>query len=142
MSLNPKQELFCRKLIECAYNQTEAYCQAYPDSTRDAARASASELLTNPSTIERIHELQDEHAKKDFHNAQWVKHQFVELVRSCLIENDNTGANSALDKLAKITGAYEADNEQQRNKTPDNVTVTLESTDKSPSEVSEPIPDK
>ena|SRR3990167_2324443 len=58
--LNPKQELFCKyyatNIAETIGNGTKAYLLAYPDSSEDAARSSASDLLTNPNIIARLKE--------------------------------------------------------------------------------------
>ncbi len=65
LSLTPKQERFCvlyTKDKECFGNGSKAYIEAYSiDPTKkgslNAARSSASELLTNPNILERIREL-------------------------------------------------------------------------------------
>jgi len=45
--LNPKHEAFINEYLSC-FNGTKAYLKVYPDSSEDAARGSASDLLTNP----------------------------------------------------------------------------------------------
>lgn len=58
MPLNDKQIEFCKQYIACKCNGTKAYMAAYPDSTEEAARSSASDLLSNPSVKEYIAKLE------------------------------------------------------------------------------------
>lgn len=57
MSLNPRQKRFA-ELYHRYGNATQAYLEAYPDSGEEAARRSASDLLTNPDIVEAITQLE------------------------------------------------------------------------------------
>lgn len=62
VKLTDKQELFCKLFATDKLlfgNGTRAYLEAYPDSSPEAARRSASDLLTNPDILKRIDELMD-----------------------------------------------------------------------------------
>jgi phage terminase small subunit len=54
--------VFCREYV-LDWNATRAYQLAYPDSGYDAARSSASALLTNPNIKAYIEHLQEDLAK-------------------------------------------------------------------------------
>jgi phage terminase small subunit len=45
--LSEKHLAYCEEYLQC-WNQTEAYCRVYPDSSREAAMRSASQLMRNP----------------------------------------------------------------------------------------------
>ncbi len=55
--LNERQEVFCKEYIY-DWNATRAYQIAFPDSSYNAARSSASTLLTNSNIQAYIKELQ------------------------------------------------------------------------------------
>lgn len=59
IELSPEHEVFCLEL-SVENNQTKAYMRAYPDSGYEAARRSASSLMTNPDIIERVKQLREE----------------------------------------------------------------------------------
>ncbi|HYC32375.1 MAG TPA: terminase small subunit [Gemmatimonadales bacterium] len=60
---NPRHERFCEEYLE-DLNATAAYQRAYPGAKPAAARASAAQLLANPSVADRIAELQAERAAR------------------------------------------------------------------------------
>lgn len=60
VKLTMKQEQFCQYFAtdrDMFGNGTQAYLEAYPDSSPEAARRSASDLLTKPDVLKRINEL-------------------------------------------------------------------------------------
>jgi phage terminase small subunit len=61
-SLNERQKKFCEGYI-FDWNATRAYMAAYPDTTYDSARVSASTLLTNPNIKAYIEELKSKTAE-------------------------------------------------------------------------------
>jgi phage terminase small subunit len=61
--LSPQHERFCREYI-IDENGTRAYMRAYPKSSYDSARNSASELLAKPCIKARIEELRDERNRR------------------------------------------------------------------------------
>jgi len=65
--LNPKHELFINEYLQ-TFNATRSYLKIYPDSGEEAARRSASDLLTNPdikSEIEKRIDLLRERVPSD-----------------------------------------------------------------------------
>ena len=61
MSLNPKQTKFCYEYIAHRFNGTAAYKAAYGDMDDEAAKASASRLLSNANVENFIKELTEKH---------------------------------------------------------------------------------
>ena len=62
--LNDKQKAFCDHLLtDAAMNATQAYKKAYPDSSDQAAKTSASDLLTNPNVKAYLDERKAERSK-------------------------------------------------------------------------------
>lgn len=51
--LRPEHQQFINELFVC-WNQTEAYRRVYPESSEEAARRSASDLLTKPDILSEI----------------------------------------------------------------------------------------
>ena len=54
MSMKPEHEMFCLKYLALSFNGTKAYMAVYPGSSADAAKSSASDLLTKPNVRERV----------------------------------------------------------------------------------------
>lgn len=66
--LTEQQELFCEYYstdTEFFGNGVKSYMKAYPDSSYESARRSASDFLTNPDILARINELLDDMALND-----------------------------------------------------------------------------
>ncbi|HEY1192199.1 MAG TPA: terminase small subunit [Gemmata sp.] len=57
MALTAQQELFCKELIACKFNATEAYRRAYPKAKPTSVQPSASRLLSNVMVQVRVSEL-------------------------------------------------------------------------------------
>lgn len=55
MALSPKHKVFIDAYIK-TWNVTDAYCAAYPKSSREAARANGARLIANDSIAEEIAE--------------------------------------------------------------------------------------
>lgn len=60
--LTEKQKQFCENYV-FDWNATRSYLAAYPDSGYDAARSSASDLLTKPNILAFIEQLKTETAR-------------------------------------------------------------------------------
>lgn len=73
IDLNPKQELFCKLFAsdrEFFGNGVQSYIEAYEPSQSkpgwyNSARASASQLLTNPNILKRINQIFEEGGLND-----------------------------------------------------------------------------
>lgn len=55
--LKPEHRVFAENYV-IEWNATQSYLIAYPNSSYDSARSSASDLLTNPNIAEYIEEIQ------------------------------------------------------------------------------------
>ena len=70
-TLKIEHQKFLLNLVCQGMNQTNAYIDCYPDSSPEAAKSSASELLTNPNVREAYKELQSELKEKAQISADW-----------------------------------------------------------------------
>lgn len=75
------------------------------------AKVQGSKLLTHPNVVALVKKLRDEQRDKTVIDRQWILDKFQEIAESPK-ESGQTRA-TALDKMAKIVGAYERDNEQK-----------------------------
>jgi phage terminase small subunit len=73
--LNDKHEKFCLEYV-IDFNATRAYLRAYPDSTEEAARRSAADLLTKPDIQERISKLKE----KTFHKISVTREKVIQEI--------------------------------------------------------------
>ena len=103
---NPCHEAFCFEYMKNGFNATKAYMSVYPDTKGPSARASSSELLTNPNITIRIAEIQDELAENWGIDIQEVVNSIKETRALAKSQNDFNAANKSDDMLLKIRGAY------------------------------------
>lgn len=75
--MNLKQQRFCDEYLKDG-NGTRAYMTAYPDSSEESARSSASDLLANPNVKQYIEE-----KNREIHNSKICD---VEEIRQLLSE--------------------------------------------------------
>ena len=67
-------------MVERGMNQTNAYMDAYPDSSHDSARSSVCDVLAIPSVKEALQELKDEQRERAAVDHDWALSKLVELV--------------------------------------------------------------
>lgn len=119
--LSVQQELFVKHVID-GKPQSEAYKLAgYKTGTRNSLDVKASQLLRNPKVSLALSELRNKIAKKTEWNVERLVISFENIFkRSMQVEAvldhegnstgeyryDSTGANKALENIAKIIGAY------------------------------------
>jgi phage terminase small subunit len=108
MSLTDKQRAFVDEYLVNGFNATQAYLKAYPDSSEEAARSSASALLTNPNVKSIIEEEQKESRKR----ARMSKDDKLDLIEEILLEQEER----TLDKLKaiEIHNKMTGDNEPEK----------------------------
>jgi phage terminase small subunit len=139
--LTPKMQAFVAAWAKTSGNASEAYRQSYDTSRMDDAtvRKRASELLQHEGVRAAIDQLRKAAADKAEVDVAWIMAQLVENVEIAMgrkhiklraqrrdretgavdvVENDVTDrdgnvAAKSLDLLARMVGAYEADNAQQ-----------------------------
>ncbi len=140
LELNLKQKTFCQEYI-IDFNGTRAAISA--GYSKNSAKEIASENLTKPNIQRYINELINKRNERLEFTQDDVLRDLIEVKNRCMQKvpvmyydkenkeykqetNENgdgvwkfdaQGANSALDKLAKHVGFYEADNQQQQSKT-------------------------
>lgn len=112
MSLSDKQAAFVREYLVDANGAAAARRAGYSEN---AARVTASKLLAKPAIKAALAAGQAELAEATGISAQTVVRDLYETYREAREAGDFGPAVSALDKLAKHTGAYETDNAQKRN---------------------------
>lgn len=138
--LNEKQKKFCQEYI-IDFNGAQAAIRA--GYSKKTAKEIASENLTKPNIQRYLNELINKRNERLEFSQDDVMRDLIEVKNRCMQkvpvlyydkqdkmlkqevdENgegvwkfDAQGANSALDKLARHVGFYEADNKQQQNKT-------------------------
>lgn len=97
--LNDKQILFCHEYLK-DLNATQAYMRAYPDSSEAAARASASELLTNPNIVALVATLNKERLERVIGDADEVLREVFRLARQDIgAIFDDTGLPKSIHEL-------------------------------------------
>ncbi len=87
--LTEKQKAFCAEYI-FDWNASRSYKLAYPDSTEDAARVSASRLLTNPNIQAYIKEIQLDLEKTTGISRQMVIREHQKVAFSSIAHLHNT----------------------------------------------------
>ena len=123
--LNEKQKQFCEEYI-IDLNGTQAAIRAgYSEKT---ANRIASELLSKLDIQEYICELKNKRSERVRYSQDELMRDILEVKNRCMQANpvldkegnemgiwkfDSTGANKALDILAKHVGFYETDNKQK-----------------------------
>ena len=107
-TLKSEWQKFLLNLVCQGMNQTNAYIDCYPDSSPEAAKSSASELLTNPNVSEAYKELQSELKEKAQISAEWVMNGLVELINDAKNEDkvDVNALKGCYNELNKMIGGH------------------------------------
>lgn len=120
--LTDQQRKFCDLYLANGLNASKAYQEAYPKcKTEASARASASQLLTNPNVSEYLAVQAQKVTEKAEVSAEWVIANFKKIAERCMqaepvmefdpdskemVESgeykfDSTGANTALTRIGQ-----------------------------------------
>lgn len=107
-TLKKEWQKFLLNLVYEGMNQVNAYMDAYPDSSYNAARDSATKLLANPDIGEAYKELQSELKEKAQVSAEWVLNNIVELVKEARLEDktDYNAIKGLLNEANKMIGGH------------------------------------
>lgn len=107
-TLKKEWQKFLLNLVYEGMNQVNAYMDVYPDSSYDAARRSASELLTNPDIDEAYKELKAELKERAQIDVDWVLNNIVELVNEARTEEkkDYNAIKGLLNEANKMIGGH------------------------------------
>ena len=100
--MNMKQQRFCDEYLKDC-NGTRAYMVAYPDSSEESARRSASELLTNIDVKQYIEEHNAKLHNSKICDAEEIRQLLTEIARgldtgkseSIVVENVGGGVSKA-----------------------------------------------
>lgn len=98
MSLKPEHIVFSENYV-IHWNATKAYQFAYPDSSYDSARSSASELLTNPNILAYIEEIQKDLSKLAGVSALG---NILELKKILEVDNNKEAKERAGDRIKAL----------------------------------------
>ena len=107
--LTDKQESFCREYM-VDFNGTQAAIRA--GYAKSGARTEGARLLANANIQKYLKLLKDKQAEKTGITAERVAQELAKIGFSDKA-TDKPYKVSALDKLGKITGAYETHNKQK-----------------------------
>lgn len=131
--MNRKHEQFINEYLLC-WNATQAYLKVYPNSSADAARSSAADLLAKPSVAEEVKKRIAENAMK----ADEVLARLAEQARGDISEfvtvdgdnlkielKDKTGQTKAKTRLIKKVTLHKSVR-TVKDSTFEDTTVTLE----------------
>lgn len=104
MALNDKHRKFVAEYM-IDMNATQAYLRAGYTCTEEAARVSASKLLTNPNIVAEIATRQKTMQEESGMSVRWVLEQYQTIINNN-IQADPTVAKGALDSVAKHYGMF------------------------------------
>lgn len=104
MALTDKHKRFADEFL-IDMNATAAYLRAGYKCTEDAARVSASKLLTNPNIQEYIKLKQVKLEEKTEMTVEWILMQYKKIIENN-IQIDPNIAKGALDSVAKHRGMF------------------------------------
>ena len=113
-TLKKEWQKFLLNLVYEGMNQTNAYFNAYPDSSIDAAKSSSSELLNNPNVSEAYKELKAELKQRAQVDHDWCLEKLVMLVSEGTTNpgTDNQGAEKSID-INAVKGVINEINKMQ-----------------------------
>ena len=107
-TLKKEWQDFLINLVYEGMNQVNSYMAAYPDSSYESAKESASKLLTNPNIDEAYKELRLELKEKAQVSADWVLNGLVELIRDAKSEDklDIGAVRGCYNEINKMIGGH------------------------------------
>lgn len=105
MALTDKQMKFVDEYM-VDMNATQAYLRAGYKCTEEAARVSASKLLTNPNIVAEIATRQEKLQEKTELTAEWVLNELADNHRLAKQMGDLAPSNKALELIGKHIGMF------------------------------------
>lgn len=105
MALTDKQMKFVDEYM-IDMNATQAYLRAGYRCTEEAARVSASKLLTNPNIVGEIATRQEKLQEKTELTAEWVLNELADNHRVAKAAGDLNPSNKALELIGKHIGMF------------------------------------
>lgn len=105
MALTDKQLKFVDEYM-VDMNATQAYLRAGYRCTEEAARVSASKLLTNPNIVAEIATRQEKIQEKTELTVEWVLNELADNHRQAKQLGDFAPSNKALELIGKHIGMF------------------------------------
>ena len=107
-TLKKEWQDFLINLVYEGMNQVNSYMAAYPDSSYESAKESASKLLTNPNIDEAFKELKLELKERAQVDADWVLNGLVELINNANEEDkvDVNAVRGCYNEINKMIGGH------------------------------------
>lgn len=105
MALSDKHSKFVDEYM-IDMNATAAYLRAGYKCTEDAARVSASKLLTNPNIVAEIATRQAKMQEESGISVKWILEELVENHRMARQIGELPASNKALEMLGKHLGMF------------------------------------
>ncbi len=104
--LTSKQELFCRKYIECRGNASEAYRQAYDcrKSTQTTIATEASKLVQNPHVAQMIDKLRADMQQELKYTIEDAMHELQDAIEFAKQNGQASAVISAIGKKIDMFG--------------------------------------
>jgi hypothetical protein len=113
-TLKSEHQQVLLNMVETGLNQFKAYSKVYPDSSPEAARSSASELLSNPNMQLAYEELKAEVRHRAAVDHDWCLEKLVMLVNEGTTNpgTDNQGVEKGID-INAVKGVINEINKMQ-----------------------------
>ena len=110
-TLNADHQRFLLNVVFKAMNYTDAYSDAYPNSGQEAARRSASDLMSKPDIKKAKAELMDELKEQSTVSFEWCAKQLVEAIQGAKDEDkiDYNSVKGCVNELNKMMGHHAAE---------------------------------
>lgn len=77
----PAKHLLFANLVLSGISQVDAYLQTYPNCSEDAARRSASKLMTNHDILAYVDESKSQLARQSLYDRFWKRQMLIETVQ-------------------------------------------------------------
>ncbi len=118
MSLNWRQEQFCRYYVQIGILAEACRRAGYPDSANDYASKQGSRLMKNEAVKERIQELEAEAFDASELTKDRLLGQLIEVLKGARESKNWNAASATLERLLKASGNW-VDRREDITRTPD-----------------------
>jgi hypothetical protein len=116
--LKAEHQLFVDELFKNNLNQVKAYLAVYPNASYDAARSSASFLITKHNIQNAIEKKFNSIQQQNNISVGEIISDLKTLIDKCKVDDDRRNFLKALDQLSKLVGAYAPQKVEHTNQQP------------------------